>query len=221
MSTVPISVLIPVGAQPHHRQWLDEAIDSVAGQLAGGDELVLLNDGGAPLGYRETFRFPHPCGLVAAFNCGVALARNEQVVMMGADDRLLPGALDAARVTYARYRDPLGYYFYAVRYNDGREQNVPCHAAMITKPLWKATGGFPQEAALGACDHIFLQMLITGRQRGVWHGGIYNISPNPLYWYRAHADSETNNRTQRWWGLIQILRDDLATKWTPLEAVAA
>lgn len=220
---IPISIMIPVGPLPHHREWLAEAIQSVEVQAFPDDEIVLVNDGGPLLELSshacrtQVYSLPANCGAVAANNIGVAIARNEHILMLGSDDRLLPGCLDALREAWLRIGDPLGYYYLAVEYADGRpSQNNPCQAAMVTKTLWRYTGGFPQEAALGAIDHIFLQMLITGRERGVSAARLYSVSDRVLYWYRPHAMTETNNKTQRWWGVIdRVVRDDLASKWLP------
>lgn len=222
---IPISVVIPVGPAPFHRQWLTEAIQSVEAQASASDEIVLINDGGAPLELSshacqtQVYTFPTNIGCVGAWNTGVSIARNEHVLFLGADDRLLPGCLDGLRMAWYRSQDPLGYYFLAVDYEDGRTQNVPCQAAMVTKTLWRYTGGFPLEAALGAIDNIFVQMLLSGGERGVSRAKVYSVSPQPLYWYRPHALTETVTRSQRWFGVIAIVRDDLSAKWLPREGV--
>lgn len=220
---IPLSIIIPVGPKSYHREWLAEAIESVREQKAHpDDEIVLINDGGDSLldFYSDhTFNLPFCCGATAAWNIGVTIAYNEHVVMLGSDDKLMPNCLDKIASAWEYHKEPLGYYYLSVRYSDGREdQGSPCQAVMVTKSLWRYTGGFPIECALGAIDNIFLQMLKTGADRGVSKAKLIKVSPEPLYWYRVHPETETNLRSARWLGIIPIVRQDLAMKWMPNES---
>ncbi len=220
----PISVVIPVGPRPHHVRWLDEAIDSVLSQFRPKDRIVLiLNGREKPPGIPKTVRIeihsvPCALGLPIAFNVGIALASTELCILMGSDDRLLPGCLDAAREAWKFHQDPLGYYYLGVEYSDGRIQNTPCHAAMVTKELWKHTGGFAPESAVGACDTMFVSSLLQAKENGLFKGDFYQVDTVPRYWWRFHPESDASGgRDIRWGPIINQVRDLLTDIYQPTE----
>lgn len=222
-ATEPISVVIPVGPRPHNVRWLDEAIGSILGQARSEDRIVLLLNGSqgfTDLSDGRIEKHPMPCalGVPIAFNAGVAVAPTELCILMGSDDQLLPGCLEACRAAWARHRDPLGYYYLGVDYSDGRTQNTPCHAAMVSKRLWKHTGGFASESAVGACDTMFLSSLIRGKQRGLFKGDFYKVDSVPRYWWRVHPEAETSGgRDVRWGPIIGQVRDLLTDIYRPAD----
>lgn len=224
---IPISVVIPVGPKPHHREWLGEAIESVGEQTYPPDELVIVVDGGEinelevvqmirrSISTQTAFKIYHnPCnlGVVASLNVGVAVSRNDLVLLGCADDRFLSRCVEGCWGAWERYSYPLGYYYLGVQYSDGREQNVACGAAMVTKSLWEYTGGFPPQASVGAADHIFLSMLIAGDRDGYSKAKILQVSEEVLYWYRVHDKIETSNNI---WPAIEAVRDRLTNEWRP------
>src|SRR5262245_49890331 len=96
---------------------------------------VLLIDNGANLtdlpdlpGLR-VYTVPWPSGVAHGFNFGVALARNDLVIMLGSDDRLMPECAAICWQTWQQTQDAHGYYYLPVEYHDGRRQHVPCNAA--------------------------------------------------------------------------------------------
>lgn len=210
-----IAVVIPVGPKPSHRQWLPEAIESARSQE--DDIPIFLIDDSAPGSallvpsthpgtWAETryvtarfgegnlwcYRPPWPLGLVGAFNAGVALATDVYgaAIMMGSDDRLLPGAIDACRQRLAERSWQDGYYWMPVEYSDGRTQRLPCHAAMVTWGFWQDTGGFPPETAIGAPDAALISMLMVHRAASLIEVG----DGTPLYWHRVHEGQDTAGR---------------------------
>ncbi len=218
MSGPGISVAVPVGPYPGCKRWLSDCLDSVKEQLGPDDEVILVDDyARLPLcwigGQVTIYKLPWRLGIAAAFNVGVAVARNDLVIMLGSDDMLLPGALEAARAAWARHRDPLGYYYFAVRYEDGEEQDLPCHAAMVTKALWKHTGGFPPESVVGAMDAAFVSVLLA--QQGD-AGRLIRVDDRPLYWVRRHPGQDTAKRGP-WQGVILQTRDILTRTWRKAE----
>jgi cephalosporin hydroxylase len=138
-----------------------------------------------------------------AFNYGVALAKNDLVLMLGSDDRLMPHAVQACQWAWDHYHDPLGYYYFIIEYESGRLQDIPCNGAFVHKELWKRTGGFPVEAAMGACDTWLISLLYASKGRA---GNLYQISPTPLYWYRDHPQTDTVQRGA-WMGMIVTARN--------------
>ncbi len=222
---VPISVVIPVGPAQHHVQWLYEALESLWDQEgATPTEIVLVDDQNHldHVYWRDCLRklpsanvtyLPTPwlSGVAHSFNFGIARANNELVIMMGSDDKLHPDCLEMAWASWRKHQHPLGYYWFEVEYSTGETQALPCHAAMVTKSLWKQTGGFPPESAVGAPDSIFMNNMLI--QKGAAGTPIRVEGPNPLYWWRVHPDQETKVQTARYSGAIAAVKDAYAAHW--------
>lgn len=225
MPTAPITVIIPVGPKPHHREYLSEMLASISVQSLAPDEVILVNDGGEPIltwwqgitpvSEKTTIREYHQpwnVGMVACWNCGVGLARNELVLLVGADDTLYGDCVEECYKAFQREQEVLGYYYLGVKYSDGREQNTACNAAMVTKTLWKHTGGFPPQSAVGAPDHIFLSMLLCASRDGRTQAKIIRVCDDMLYWYRVGEHSET---TRNIWPAIEAVKDWVHVNWQP------
>lgn len=225
---IPISIVIPVGPLPHHREWLHESIESVVNQSELPDELIIIDDGSRDgiyqsdirriLGRRgqsiaiAVYQNPWNLGVVASLNIGVAIAKHDHVILSCADDVLLPECIELCWKAWERERELLGYYYLGVKYSDGREQNVACGAAMVTKDLWRYTGGFPPQASVGAADHIYLSQLIAGSNLGYSQAKIIRVSDRLTYWYRVHDNIET---TKNIWPAIEAVKSRLTDEWRP------
>ena len=217
MSDARLTVAIPVGSG--HERFLSECLDSVWEQTRLPDEVLLISDmaelragldhaGPRPV---RTWSSPWRLGVGHAFNFGVALAENDLVFLLGADDKLLPRCLEKCLAVWESEGRMDTYYGVGVRYSDGRgDQYVLCNAAMVTKGLWKATGGFPVEAASGAPDAAFLSILLG---RNVVRTILVD-DKEPLYWYRVHENCDTARRSV-WQGVILQTRDILTRDWQP------
>lgn len=215
-----ITVAIPVGPYPSNQRWLGECLDSVEAQTERPDEILLIDDM-AGLDTRKPllidgkfhsginiWRAQWRLGVGTAFNMGVAVARNDCVFMLGSDDRMLPTCLAECRKAYEREKEADGYYYVGVRYLDDREdQNVPCNEAMVTKGLWRETGGFWPESSVGACDAALISTMMIHMP-----DKIIRVGENPLVEYRPHADTDTAGRGA-WQGPILAVRDLLTTQW--------
>ena len=203
--TVPITVTIPVGPYAANTRWLHECLASIAEQTVLPDEVLLIDDQAhlEPIAGCRIWPTPWRSGVAHAFNYGVALARNDLVVMLGSDDRLLPDCIRTCWATWQQIGDPHGYYAMTVVYDDGHEQQDPCNAAMVHKALWALSGGFPIEAAIGACDTWLLSKIMISEGRA---GNLYHMSDYPTYWYRNHAETSTRTRAG-WFGIIETARD--------------
>lgn len=207
-----LSVCIPVGPDKVYRDYLQECLDSLKTQTVPADEIVLIDDmaGISQWGLNleglniRIHENPWICGVPHSFNFGVSLAKNDLVIMLGSDDKLYPWAIEDALKTWDKYKDPLGYYYFDIVYSDtGEIQRAANNCAMVTKELWRRTGGFPVQSAVGACDHIFLSMMMAN---GSKVGNIINInSSKPPYWYRRHQHSATSNTNI--WGAVATVRD--------------
>lgn len=216
-----VSVVIPVGPEPHHARWLPEAIQSVRDQTYLVDEILIVDDmhgiDAGSLGRGVTiWKAPWRMGVAHAFNAGVGLAAHELVFLLGADDTLYPQCIERCVQSYLSpfpLRDQT-YYAVPVQYSDNRRdgspQRVPCGAAMVTKSLWRHTGGFPVESASGASDAALLSILMANTDAG----RIEMVGDEALYRYRAHDESETAC-SQRWQGVILETRRLVTETWTP------
>lgn len=137
-------------------------------------------------------------------NFGVSLAPTEYVLMMSADDRLAPNCAEVVQAHIEKAQYTLRtYYGLVLEYMDtGEQQNLACGAAVVSKTLWKNTGGFVPESAIGAPDAAFLS--------SIWKSTEFRIEMIgdgvPLYFYRRHGESETSSRGE-WWNLIEPSRD--------------
>ena len=216
----PITVLIPVGPWPWSTRWLPECLQSVLAQTRQADEILLVDDmaglderafGLDERTFCRIWRAPWRLGVAGAFNAGVAMAAHDLIIMLGADDRLMPQALELCEKAYQiRRRDALGYYHMDVEYSDGEQQNLPCHAAMVTKALWRHTGGFPPESGIGAPDAAFISVMLA-HYGGAGH--LYRVeSPEPLYWVRRHRYQDTAMRQVYQRSILEV-RDILTSTW--------
>lgn len=221
-----VSVVVPVGPNAANKRWLDECIASVADQTwnktsHGGIHLQLVDDMAdmsvhmipSDLAY-SVWKSPWYLGVAHAFNIGVAVAPTEHVFMLGSDDWLEPDCIEACvQEIQARQGDPYGYYYVGVRYSDtGETQDVACHAAMVSKSLWRRTGGFPIQSASGAPDAALLSIIIGNYPRAGRHWPV--ADGRPLYNYRRHAETDTASKAP-WQGVILETRHLVTLEWQP------
>lgn len=224
-----ISVCVPVGPEQHHRRYLKECLSSVSRQTRPPHDVLIVDDmAGMPAGLDHsngypvrTWRSPWRLGVAAAFNCGVALADQELVLMVGADDWLEPECLEACLDAFQKQgEDPLCYYYLSVRYHaeegfsipHGLEdgvQTLPCNAAMVSKKLWANTGGFPPETSSGAPDAALISILMVHKEAGQL---IPVAEGNPLYNVRIHNGQDTCGRAP-WQSVIIPTRNILTQLW--------
>jgi hypothetical protein len=224
-----VSIVVPVGPEARHRAFLAAALASVAALRPPPAWLVLVDDMAevtvadvrGPLegaGIRwSIIRNLWRLGVPASFNVGVASAPTWWSLMLGADDELVPDVLDQWHQTLRQRRLPienesLVYWGLPVEYMDtGEIQTLPCNAAIVSKGLWRHSGGFAPESAVGACDSMFLSVLLA--QRGA-AGRVQMVGDGSrgLYRYRRHADTDTAGRAA-YQGPIHVVRDVLSGTW--------
>lgn len=225
-----VSVCIPVGPNPANRRWLDDAVLSVFNQTwvdnpEGGVHIQFVDDM-ADLRYAtdveamcfgakmpcDIYKMPWYSGVAHAFNAGVAVAPSDFVFMLGSDDWLEPDCIEKCMAEYEhRNGDPYGYYYVGVRYSDtGETQTVPCHAAMVTKALWRRSGGFPIASASGACDAALLSIIMGNYPAAGRHWPV--ADGEPLYNYRRHNETDTAGKGS-WQGVILETRDLVTREW--------
>lgn len=203
--TAPITVVIPVGPRAEDCTYLAECLASVDAQTMQPHILIVDDmhgwyDQSPACAINNTIvtpvENPWNLGVAASFNIGVALAPTEHVLLLGADDLLQPHAIELAQRAIEARPTEQAYYWYDIRYMDDRPeplQGQPCGAAVVTKALWRATGGFPVESAIGRSDVMLVGLLMghpdvgTLIPVGSWEG-------EPQYWVRVHDGQHTASR---------------------------
>lgn len=223
--TTPITVVIPVGPEPKDCAYFEECMASVAAQTVAASEVVIVDDmnglslypdlariGPTPM---KLYRNPWLMGVAASFNVGVALAPTEHVLLLGSDDWLEPNAIELAQETIERNRIEQAYFWYRIRYADDRpdpDQGLPCGAAVVTKKLWRATGGFAPELGVGASDAAMVSLLwvhpIAGTCVEIRDEG------RPPYNVRTGPHQHTATRGP-WQGIILETRRVFYETWEP------
>ena len=205
-----VAVTIPVGPLLHHRQYLDAAIESIVAQTTE-PEFVTIVDDMANLDDRHYGTLANEVddigmlhvhnywrlGAAASFNVGVVSSfvhGADVVIMLGADDVLMPDCVEQLVAAYeAAERPDERYYWFGVQYSDGREdQYLPCHAAAVTPGLWRWTGGFSPAMGLWAPDAALISVILA-HDSGVLAGVAVDrdAGGHPLYWHRIHEAQET------------------------------
>lgn len=223
-----ISVVIPVGPSEANKRWLDEALMSLFEQTYRPEQVLIIDDMAGLIkdGYPEKapwykwggwnkrmdiWESPWLLGVAHAFNFGVALARNELVFLLGSDDYLDKDCLEYCMGAWEAHKRKDAYYYVGVRYLDDREDNiqtVPCNAAMVTKGLWRKTGGFATESAVGTPDANFISQLMVHNSDML----IPVANGRPLYNYRVHDETDTSKKLP-WQGVIRETRNLLTDNW--------
>lgn len=221
-SVVPITIVIPIGPDEHAQDYFLEAVRSIGEQTVRPASVLIVDDM-ACQDYRVMLQgVPHwivqnrwRLGVAHSYNVGVGSSTTECVLLMGADDTLDSDCIEDCWNTYEK-RDKAGdtYYWLGVKYSDGREdQYLPCNAAMVTKSLWRKTGGFPVETASGASDAALISSMMVRPE--LFKFACVNVD-KPLYNYRVHERTDTAGRS-RWQGVIIETRSLLTELWTPPE----
>jgi len=206
-----ITVGIPIGPEPRHIKYLDECLDSVYDQSILPDEVLIVNDMNSKVLSElprlvsneiklNMYTSPWRLGVAHAFNFCVACAENDYVIMLGADDTLESDCVERTLDALDRSAKPnMTYFWYGVRYSDGRlDQYLPCNAAMVSKHLWQATGGFAPESAVGAPDAAFISTFGYGNKYRGMVDFVCVDETKPLYNYRVRKKSDTNMKVGTW-----------------------
>lgn len=214
-----VSVVIPIGPHRPACGFLPEAIASLEAQTRRVDELVIVDDMHGIHTHAEcvieapfTPVFPSwRLGVPGAFNAGVAEASGDLIVMLGADDWLEPEAIERLVDRFERGGKKIGYYHFTIRYSDtGELQTLPNNCAAVTPALWRETGGFPPESAIGACDTMLISILLKHHP-----GWLHPVADGvPLYNYRRHQTTDTGTRPIEYQGPIHVVRDILTRTWS-------
>lgn len=217
-----ITVAVPLGPRVEDCQFLDECLASLTRQTVAAAEILVIDDMHGDDHNCAVARYPVRVeravwnqGVAASFNAGVAYAHTEHVALVGADDWLEPNAIELAERTIRDWNVPNGYYWMRVRYNDDRperDQGQPCGAAVVTKSLWRASGGFPVESAVGRSDVMLVGMLLGHPEAGT----LIEVRDDgtPLYNVRIHQGQHTASRGP-WLRALDETANAYWATWSP------
>lgn len=214
-----VTVVVPCF---NHGAYLAEAVESALAQRGGAPNVIVVDDGSTepeteralealPQGV-EAFRQAN-AGPAGARNAGIERSRTPLLLMLDADDRLPPDALDNLRAPLDA--DPkLGYGYGVMRmFGDlSGELRFPDYdpyrllyrpivgwIGMVRRRAWENAGGF--DASLGGFEDW--DFCLSALQRG-WRG---RRVPQVVLEYRKHSRSGLGEHRLRYRELYRTLRD--------------
>lgn len=198
-----ISIVVPICEKP--RRYLElfpNLLESIYNQTIPPTELIVVCDGMLPILLPNIHiehlivEIPARVGVPNAFNCGVAVASEELVLMVGADDVLKPNCIETCITSYTGQS---GFYWLPIEWEDGTVYGYPCGHAMVTKEFWNRIDGYPLEAP-GACDAALISM--------IWDTpDLIPINGPPLVTVCRSPDTYTGSRDPRWVDIILRTRE--------------
>lgn len=241
-ATKPVlSIIIPTY---NNAQFLSQAIDSVFTQNFPACEIIVVDDGSTDetqsvlTRYAQRIRYVYQAnaGSAAARNVGIGLARGSYVVLLDADDWLLPGKF-AAQVGMLEKRPFLGLVHSGWRLVDERGQVIdevqPWHevpvldldawvwhkpvqmGAMMFRRTWlEQVGGFDPELRQSQDVDLLLRLALAGCT-AAWH-------QQPTFCYRVHGASTIRKQAPRQYHyLMRVLDKFFADPTVPSHLQAA
>lgn len=239
--SVPVSVAIPIGPYAVYKKWLAECLASVQAQTLLPSEVLLIDDMANVMledlgnfadelywgsvhpeigvlrreekNIGRVWRAPWRLGDLTAFNCCVGLAQNDLVFLLSCDDMLRPKCLEYCVAEWERNDRKDAFYYVGAHYmgDEWPDQNLAFGNAMVTKGLWRLTGGLPIEAASGAGDQAHISILMAN-----FPDRIIRVSEEVLYDYRVHGETVTS-RLGTWCGAVEETRKIILSTWKPPE----
>lgn len=171
-----ISVVVACG--PGHEIFLQDALDSVAGQTFAAFECVVCNDTGKPL---DVAAMGHPwvrvvntegrAGPAVARNTAIAAAQAPLIAPLDADDMFYPDWLRCAYEAYVQHPENLVYGDCDIEDSLGKRNPYRCgeftaehimeeaiyqSAILFPKQWWEAVGGYPTDQPYGMYEDWLL-----------------------------------------------------------------
>lgn len=189
-----VSVIIPLY---NLREFVSEAIDGTLAQTLpdGAIEIIVIDDGSTDGGgelvrrYGDRVRYHRQDnrGLSAARNAGIAASRAPFLMFLDADDRILPGKLEAQLDAFSLHPD-VGIVYTGWRYIDEAGHPLPQHgwsrdtgdvldrlllgniihplAALVRRDLVERAGGFDESLTSVEDWDLWLRISRAGAR---WH----------------------------------------------------
>lgn len=199
------ALLDPVEIYPY---WEDQLVRFFDNDSGFGMQSYSVYEGKGTKTWIRIWQTPWNIGFSQAFNCGVGLAANDLIIFLAADDKLLPDAVKDCVEAYEENNCKDAWYGMGYELQDGTQASAFNNVAMITKGLWKWTGGFPP-SAFAAPDALLISCLLKHAPKKLVKvkGGKVN------YWVRQHPNQETGRQAGYFMasGVVNTIRD-LETK---------
>ncbi len=214
-----ITVVIPCF---NHGRFLRESVDSALRQHGGPPQVIVIDDGSTDEGtIRALDALPNEVDVVRQENAGLANARNaaferansDLLLMVDADDRLTPDALDALRPPLETNPDVgycyglmrlIGAWSGVVRFPDFdpyillHRSIAGAQLGLIRRRCWEDTSGFDPDV-IGYEDWDFC---LSALEKG-WRG--LQI-PKVTHEYRKHESSMQEEKRRRYREFYRQLR---------------
>ncbi len=206
MTAAPtISIVIPCYNQS---QYLEECLASIISQTYQNWEAIVVDDAstqGDPCDIAQNFRdhrvtcqrHEQNRGLAAARNTGIQNSSGGLVLPVDADDKLAPTYLEKVSALLVNDHEYIAAYpdFYAFDAREGPiqlpvrdvaallvNQWIPGPGTLFRRSVWEQAGGYCDELRAGNEDWDFW---LSAAEHGLKVGHL----PEPLYYYRQHANS--------------------------------
>jgi hypothetical protein len=159
------------------------------------------------------WKSPFPNGFVVAFNSGVALANNDLIIYLAADDMLESDAVKDCVDAWEENNQKDAWY--ALTYNDaGNISDIPINAACITRSLFQWLGAYPPAAFAGPDAALLSILMVHAPDR------IIKVKPGKVnYTIRHHPFQETKVTAQRFSSEMTSIRNTLTRDFKPVEGV--
>jgi len=163
----------------------------------------------APETYISYWVSPWNVGVADAFNFGVSMAMHPLVFMLGSDDKMLPTCLEECIKAYDKHKIE-GWYNVTIETSSGEQMWIPNNTAMVTKELWKWTGGFGPSAFAGP-DAWLLSILMKHAPERI----IQVQQGTPLCWLREHDHQDTKKTAWVFGDEMVSIRNKETERWKP------
>ena len=222
-ATAVVSIIIPVYNQAGY---LGEAIESVQSQSYPHREILIVDDGSnddpaSIIARYEGARLIRQdnAGTAAARNSGIRQSRGELLVVLDADDRLLPGALDRG-VEALSSRPDLAFVFGRARMMDSRGVSLPIiqspnreadtYRALLERcPIWNPGSvmcrrfifeqGVSFDPSMVYCSDYLFYLTVARRWPTASHDALVSE-------YRQHEQAKSANGARMMRYLLRALR---------------
>lgn len=218
MSVDEITVVVPVG--PHHmyKKWLNSCLFSIERQSVPANQVIIVDDM-ANLNSRDYQSYNVPLritknpwllGPYASWNIGVALSQTNMVLLMGSDDMIYEDCIERVQKTYRKVGDVAGFYNLTCDIGQSHEKSTALNnAAVVTKNLWRLTGGFPLTANLGGGDALLISIMMVHMPEH-----LHQVDEGEAtYWVREHEFQDTRKFAGTFPQQIVEVRDVETRRW--------
>jgi glycosyltransferase involved in cell wall biosynthesis len=222
-ATAVVSIIIPVYNQA---RYLGEAIESVQSQSYPHREILVVDDGSSDDPASVVARYEGArlirqvnAGTAAARNSGIRLSRGELLVLLDADDRLLPGALDRGVEALSACPD-FAFVFGRARMMDSRGVSLPIiqdpnsepdtYRALLERcPIWNPGSvmcrrfifeqGVSFDSSMVYCSDYLFYLTVARRWPTASHDALVSE-------YRQHEQAKSTHGARMMRYLLRALR---------------